>query len=168
MTGLVHSLALLFAARRRQARGSGATFIAWLRASWAVLSVLTGLVIHTWQLLTLRFMLGVAEGGMLPVVLTMVSQWFPDRERGRATGPWHRRSRAAPPDDRRRTRARTRIARRTARQSRTVALSAPRLHRRIGNGSERKHDLASVKPFCVSTPRRRMRRRAPPRHGVHR
>ncbi|MCM3468320.1 MFS transporter, partial [Staphylococcus lugdunensis] len=32
----------------------------------------------------LRFLLGVAEGGMLPVVLTMVSHWFPDRERGRA------------------------------------------------------------------------------------
>lgn len=69
---------------RRAALGSGKTFIAWSLASWAVLSVLTGLVTHTWQLLTLRFLLGVAEGGMLPVVLTMVSRWFPDRERGRA------------------------------------------------------------------------------------
>lgn len=69
---------------RRAALGSGKTFIAWSLASWAVLSVLTGLVTHTWQLLTLRFLLGVAEGGMLPVVLTMVSRWFTDRERGRA------------------------------------------------------------------------------------
>ncbi|MCA8022481.1 MFS transporter [Burkholderia metallica] len=69
---------------RRAALGSGKTFIAWSLVSWAVLSVLTGLVTHTWQLLTLRFLLGVAEGGMLPVVLTMVSHWFPDRERGRA------------------------------------------------------------------------------------
>ena len=67
---------------RRAALGSGKTFIAWSLVSWAVLSVLT--VTHTWQLLTLRFLLGVAEGGMLPVVLTMVSHWFPDRERGRA------------------------------------------------------------------------------------
>ncbi|RLM48937.1 MFS transporter, partial [Halorubrum sp. Atlit-28R] len=28
--------------------------------------------------------LGVSEGGMLPVVLTMISSWFPDKERGRA------------------------------------------------------------------------------------
>lgn len=69
---------------RIAALGSGKRFIAWSLASWAVLSVLTGLVSHTWQLLTLRFLLGVAEGGMLPVVLTMVSRWFPDRERGRA------------------------------------------------------------------------------------
>ncbi|ONX62227.1 MFS transporter, partial [Burkholderia cenocepacia] len=69
---------------RRAALGSGKAFIAWSLVSWAVLSVLTGLVTHTWQLLALRFLLGVAEGGMLPVVLTMVSHWFPDRERGRA------------------------------------------------------------------------------------
>ncbi|RQS67515.1 MFS transporter [Burkholderia sp. Bp8963] len=69
---------------RRAALGSGKTFIAWSLVSWAVLSALTGLVTHTWELLTLRFLLGVAEGGMLPVVLTMVSNWFPDRERGRA------------------------------------------------------------------------------------
>ncbi|SIT38285.1 Major facilitator superfamily (MFS_1) transporter [Paraburkholderia ribeironis] len=69
---------------RRAAMGSGKKFIAWSLVSWAVLSALTGLVTHTWELLTLRFLLGVAEGGMLPVVLTMVSIWFPDRERGRA------------------------------------------------------------------------------------
>jgi MFS family permease len=69
---------------RLAALGSGKRFIAWSLVSWAVISVLTGLVTQTWQLLTLRFLLGVAEGGMLPVVLTMVSNWFPDRERGRA------------------------------------------------------------------------------------
>jgi sugar phosphate permease len=69
---------------RRAALGSGKKFIAWSLVSWAVLSALTGLVTQTWELLALRFLLGVAEGGMLPVVLTMVSQWFPDRERGRA------------------------------------------------------------------------------------
>ena len=69
---------------RRAAQGNGKRFIAWSLASWAVLSLLTGLVTHTWELLGLRFALGVAEGGMLPVVLTMVSRWFPDHERGRA------------------------------------------------------------------------------------
>ncbi|WP_126283803.1 MFS transporter [Burkholderia stagnalis] len=69
---------------RLAALGGGKKFIAWSLVSWAVLSALTGLVTDAWQLLTLRFLLGVAEGGMLPVVLTMVSNWFPDRERGRA------------------------------------------------------------------------------------
>lgn len=64
--------------------GSGRKFIAWSLVAWAVISVLTGLVTNQYQLLFLRFALGVAEGGMLPVVLTMVSNWFPDKERGRA------------------------------------------------------------------------------------
>jgi sugar phosphate permease len=64
--------------------GSGRKFIAWSLLSWAALSVLTGLVQTATQLLLLRFLLGVAEGGMLPVAITMVSNWFPDKERGRA------------------------------------------------------------------------------------
>ncbi|WP_241568931.1 MFS transporter [Rosenbergiella collisarenosi] len=64
--------------------GSGKKFIGWSLVAWAVLSVLTGMVTHYYQLLILRFLLGVAEGGMLPVVLTIVSNWFPDKERGRA------------------------------------------------------------------------------------
>lgn len=64
--------------------GSGKKFIGWSLLAWAVISVLTGLVTNNYQLLFLRFALGVAEGGMLPVVLTMISNWFPDKERGRA------------------------------------------------------------------------------------
>lgn len=64
--------------------GSGKKFIGWSLVAWAVISVLTGLVTNHYQLLALRFLLGVAEGGMLPVVLTMISNWFPDAERGRA------------------------------------------------------------------------------------
>ena len=64
--------------------GSGKKFIAWSLVAWAILSVGTGLVKSDTQLLILRFLLGVSEGGMLPVVLTMVSNWFPDKERGRA------------------------------------------------------------------------------------
>ena len=66
--------------------GSGKKFIGWSLVAWAVISVLTGLVTNQYQLLVLRFLLGVAEGGMLPVVLTMISNWFPDAERGRAVG----------------------------------------------------------------------------------
>ncbi|PVY76759.1 sugar phosphate permease [Cupriavidus alkaliphilus] len=69
---------------RLAVHGSGRRFIAWSMLAWAVLSVLTGLVRNPTELLILRFALGVAEGGMLPVVLTMVGNWFPDHERGRA------------------------------------------------------------------------------------
>lgn len=64
--------------------GSGKAFIGWSLLAWAIISVLTGLVRNEYELLFLRFALGVAEGGMLPVVLTMVANWFPDHERGRA------------------------------------------------------------------------------------
>lgn len=65
-------------------RGNGKKFIGWSLIAWTIISVLTGLVSNYYHLLILRFLLGVAEGGMLPVVLTMISNWFPDRERGRA------------------------------------------------------------------------------------
>lgn len=64
--------------------GNGKRFIGWSLLAWAVISLLTGLATNHWQLLALRFALGVSEGGMLPVVLTMIGNWFPDAERGRA------------------------------------------------------------------------------------
>ena len=64
--------------------GSGKRFIAWSLVAWAIVSIATGFVTHQYQLLVLRFILGVSEGGMLPVVLTMVSNWFPEKEVGRA------------------------------------------------------------------------------------
>jgi predicted MFS family arabinose efflux permease len=39
---------------------------------------------NAWQLLAMRFLLGVAEGGVYPVVLIIVSNWFPRKEVGRA------------------------------------------------------------------------------------
>lgn len=64
--------------------GSGKKFIAVSLAAWAVISVAMGFITHQYQLLVLRFLLGIAEGGMLPVVLTMVSNWFPEKEVGQA------------------------------------------------------------------------------------
>ena len=69
---------------RAAVNGSGKRFIAWSLVAWAIVSVATGFVTNHYQVLVLRFVLGVAEGGMLPVVLTMISNWFPDREIGRA------------------------------------------------------------------------------------
>ncbi|MFE8152028.1 MFS transporter [Brenneria goodwinii] len=69
---------------RMAVHGSGRKFIACSLLAWAVISILTGFVTNHYQLLALRFLLGVSEGGMLPVVLTMVSNWFPEKEIGRA------------------------------------------------------------------------------------
>lgn len=64
--------------------GNGKKFISISLVAWAIISLLTGMATEVWQLLALRFVLGIAEGGMLPVVLTMASHWFADHERGRA------------------------------------------------------------------------------------
>ncbi|AXF77038.1 MFS transporter [Erwinia tracheiphila] len=69
---------------RLAVHGNGKRFIGWSLLAWAVLSALTGLASNQYQLLALRFAMGVSEGGMLPVVLTMIGNWFPDSERGRA------------------------------------------------------------------------------------
>ncbi|KEA53297.1 2-ketogluconate transporter [Mangrovibacter sp. MFB070] len=64
--------------------GSGKRFIFWSLLAWAVISIATGFVTHEYQMLALRFLLGISEGGMLPVVLTMITNWFPEKETGRA------------------------------------------------------------------------------------
>lgn len=66
--------------------GSGKRFIAYAILAWGILSIVTGLITQQYQLIILRFLLGVAEGGMFPVVLTMISNWFPENELGRANG----------------------------------------------------------------------------------
>jgi MFS family permease len=63
---------------------SGKHFITASIPFWALVSILSGFVTSVNQLLILRFCLGIAEGGMLPVVLTLCSNWFPNEERGRA------------------------------------------------------------------------------------
>jgi sugar phosphate permease len=65
-------------------RGSAKKFIAWTIVAWGGLAVLSGFVQNTTQLLVIRFLLGVAEGGVWPAVLTILSHWFPNEERGRA------------------------------------------------------------------------------------
>ncbi len=55
---------------------------------WGVFAVLSGLVQNFTQLLIVRFLLGVAEGGIWPAILVLISHWFPARERARAYGFW--------------------------------------------------------------------------------
>ena len=64
--------------------GSAKKFIQYSILAWGGLSFLTGFVQNSWQLLLMRFLLGVAEGGVYPVVLIIVANWFPKKELGRA------------------------------------------------------------------------------------
>jgi len=66
-------------------RGVAKKFLTWSMVAWGVISIATAFTTNEMQLIALRLLLGLAEGGMLPVVLTMISKWFPDKERGRAT-----------------------------------------------------------------------------------
>ena len=55
---------------------------------WGICAVACGLVHTAAQFRVARFMLGVAEGGVWPAVLVMLSQWFPRAERARANAFW--------------------------------------------------------------------------------
>jgi len=51
---------------------------------WGGLSIVCGFVQSATQLLIVRFLVGVAEGGVWPATLVLISHWFPNEERGRA------------------------------------------------------------------------------------
>jgi len=65
-------------------RGSAKKFIAGTILVWGAISVATGFVTNQTQLLILRFVLGVSEGGVFPAMLVIISHWFPAEERARA------------------------------------------------------------------------------------
>ncbi len=65
-------------------KGNAKKFIAYTIIAWGGLAVINGFVQNTGQLLTVRFLLGVAEGGVYPAILTIISHWFPSEEQGRA------------------------------------------------------------------------------------
>ena len=68
--------------------GSAKRFIMYTIIGWGVISGLTGFVQNGWQLLTMRFLLGVAEGGLYPAILILIANWFPTKEIGRANAIW--------------------------------------------------------------------------------
>ncbi|RKR73519.1 MFS transporter [Frondihabitans australicus] len=59
-----------------------------LMVFWGLCAVWTGLVHNTGELFTARFFLGVFEGGVQPATLILLSRWFPQKERARASGLW--------------------------------------------------------------------------------
>ncbi len=69
-------------------RWSARKFVGIMILVWGVLAFASGLVQNFTQLLIVRFLLGVAEGGIWPAILVLISHWFPARERARAYGVW--------------------------------------------------------------------------------
>jgi MFS family permease len=68
-------------------KGRVKPFVAVAIIVWSICSALTGLVHKPWELLTVRFILGLAEGALSPAIMTLITYWFPDKdgERSRAT-----------------------------------------------------------------------------------
>jgi MFS family permease len=66
-------------------RWSTKRFVSILLVVWGCCAVGCGLV-RTWQeLWVMRLLLGIAEGGMYPATLILLSHWFPHKERARAS-----------------------------------------------------------------------------------
>jgi MFS family permease len=61
-------------------------FVATLLVVWGCCAVACGLARNWRELWMLRLLLGVAEGGMYPATLVLLSHWFPRKERARANG----------------------------------------------------------------------------------
>jgi len=67
---------------------SAKRFVGIMILIWGVFAILSGLVQNFTQLLIVRFIRGVAEGGIWPAILVLISHWFPAKERARAYGFW--------------------------------------------------------------------------------
>jgi MFS family permease len=63
---------------------SARKFIGLSILAWGGLTVLCGFVQNAWQLAAVRFLIGVAEGGVWPAIFVILTHWFPNEERGRA------------------------------------------------------------------------------------
>ena len=69
-------------------RWSAKKFIGIMILIWGVFAILCGLARSFNEIIIYRFFLGVAEGGVWPAMLVLISHWFPRSERARAYGFW--------------------------------------------------------------------------------
>jgi len=69
-------------------RWSAKHFVSILLLVWGACALGTGLVHTGNEFWVMRFSLGVAEGGVWPAVLVLLSHWFPRAERARANAFW--------------------------------------------------------------------------------
>jgi len=56
---------------------------------WGACAMATALVQNLTQLLIIRFVLGVVEGGVSPATMILLTKWFPLSERSRANALWY-------------------------------------------------------------------------------
>lgn len=61
-------------------QGKAKKFVGWSIVAWAVLSACTAFIQHEYHLYIVRFLLGFAEGGMSPAMMTLMTFWFPDKD----------------------------------------------------------------------------------------
>ena len=66
-------------------RGYAKLFIAVALFVWSLLTICTAFVHTGPELVVARFLVGVAEGGVFPAIYTILGNWFPARESGRAS-----------------------------------------------------------------------------------
>ena len=69
-------------------RWSAKKFVAVMILLWGAAAIWCGLTHSFRELLVARFLLGVAEGGIWPAILVLISHWFPVSERARAYSFW--------------------------------------------------------------------------------
>ncbi len=67
---------------------SAKKFVGIMLFIWGIVAIATGFVQNLWELLIARFLLGVAEAGIWPAILVLISHWFPAAERARAYAFW--------------------------------------------------------------------------------
>jgi ACS family tartrate transporter-like MFS transporter len=60
--------------------------IAWMMIAWGLIAAAMALIRDPQSFYILRFLLAVAEAGMIPGATLYISRWFPQRHRGRALG----------------------------------------------------------------------------------
>lgn len=70
-------------------RWSAKRFITATLLVWGITAMATGLVQNLTQLLIVRFLLGVVEGGVSPATMILLTKWFPLGERSRANALWY-------------------------------------------------------------------------------
>jgi sugar phosphate permease len=56
--------------------------------AWGVVALATGFVQNGYELLALRFLLGLIDGGVWTMILVVLARWFPGQERATANSIW--------------------------------------------------------------------------------
>jgi sugar phosphate permease len=64
------------------------TLIAFFTVAWGAVAAATGFAQNGTELLILRFLLGLIDGGVWTMILVVLARWFPGRDRAKANSIW--------------------------------------------------------------------------------